>query len=359
MPEEKDDVKPSSSGAVSSEGKVKVLFGKTEAEHKPKVLSFADVSDVENETRAEVKSKVMVIGEVMPRAVQPTTAKVSVVLGDAIIRARIEVEISELRQIDASIRGEETLMAAMELIGSFNLDDNRDEKFTEFGSVVQGEYADKVQELFSLVNDKTVEEVKALIDRIVNRLNEFDPAKLLGESKSFLSLFFEKKDRDFKAEIQTAYNEIQTLIAKAKLDLPDLQKAKVAIDEFELILPRCLSKIESQILAGKYLYQYGQKKTDEQPKLVAGLNILERRVESLTISRITILQAFEQAKLFRVTILNLITNIDNALLTLVPLWYSGYLNALAMMDSKKFSKGNNTTAELLKLQTTIINSLRR
>jgi uncharacterized protein YaaN involved in tellurite resistance len=347
---------------MPEDGKIKILSsGATTLEEPPrvKVLAFGEAQPA---TRIQVK--VLAIGEAIPKAKNSTPTTVTAIMPGATVRKRVRVEIAELALLDRSIQGEKTLQEAQHIITNFNLDDSRDQKFGEFGVELQAQYAENVQKLFAAVNGQAVNKIKTIIDRTIALMTDFDPAKLLNQPRGLFAFFGERKSKaEIMADIEQTYAEMSQLIAQAKDRLPELTKVIAVLDYFESSLPNCLEEIESKILAGKFISSYGlklaqEKSENERNRLESALQIFERRLESLTISRITILQGFEQMKLYRSSILNLIANIENALLTLVPLWYSGYLNALAVWENRRTSKSNATTTDLLKLQTEILRKLK-
>lgn len=309
-------------------------------------------------------------GKIAPPPAPPTVK----VIAGGIIPKRIEVTVEDLAAIDKNVAEITVLEKARTIVRAFHYEDGRDEKFIDFGLEAQQSYAAESEQLFQAVRDSTIDDVRREIDDIAIMLKSMDCKALLEEkSGGLMSFIFGKKSpEEYRAEFEQKYREMERKINEAKANMPKLRKLVTQFDLFTKKIPISFAEIDAVTVAGKYLQAYGQKLIEEHKvlsqtsqaerlelmTLETVVTVLDKRVASLQVTRISLLQGFEQMRLVRSTVFSLISVIQDTLLVLIPAWRNGYLNVLMILASKKANgQSSATIQEFLALQAEILQKL--
>jgi len=359
MPEEKDK-KSISSGTnfMPKEIKVKVLFSENDESSqdqvvsdtvKPKVLNFNNSK--KPKVKQVVVSKILFDSENEENNVKtckPLKARpvAKIVLKNAEIRKQIKVSLDELQEI-STVTEESILEQAQSIIQSFNLDDGRDQKFTEFGTDLQEKYADKVEAIFKLTTNTAVNKTKVKLGRIAELIEQV--SHIDTQKKDSIFSVLKKVKGSLKQDFNIVYAEIEILADELEDKIPELLNVKNKFDEFANQLPDFLDEIEAVLLAGKFLISYSTEFLENfsledledkvnYNKLETVLAVFEKRIESIELTKLSLLQGFDQVKMFRINILNMINLIQNTVVTMIPLWHNNYLNAMRVSNEKPNKK---------------------
>jgi hypothetical protein len=242
-------------------------------------------------------------------------------------------------------------------IRTFNLEDGELEKFTSFGVETQTKAAEIAEQALNHLRLQVVEEARKATNELVSLITATDCSRLLNEENVLWKFFGRSKSKEeIRSELNQVYEQIKQQINIINDNLPRLVDVRESFDNLQEAIPIQLDSLEATIICAKFIADHITK-NNRQNELAEELRIIERRIESLKISHLTILQNIEQAKLLKTSIVNLICVSEHTALALIPLWYSNFLNVLAI-DTSNSGQNRSKLTELIKLQTEIITELK-
>lgn len=318
--------------------KVRILFPKEPAEEpapKPSVLKFeepkveyqADWNPRTN--RMEERPGTRKMDPVRPRTlfnptqVAPTepvpTRPTTLSLPGMKIRIRIEASIEDLKSKNPDVTpgALEIARASLRLI---NLEDARTSTFLDVGLEIQEKFAETSSKMLSMTTSPKLDLVNSGLSELRDLLAAAELEQLFSEPAAWKRWFgqaptFESVKDKLKGKVEEVLDRT-VKIRGSMSGLKDLREESGALDrELEELLP----KIEAELVVARFLIDH-LLATPTKEFYKEWADALQRRSDSILMTRMTLRQAVIQLQMVKQHLRHLTEVVHAALVNMVPAW---------------------------------------
>lgn len=237
--------------------------------------------------------------------------------GGATIRKRIEVTIDELRKY--LVTTDSNLRAAHQSILFTNLDTITIEDILAWGIGEQEEHKQILESILKLFHNTTIKDSKNVFIDVIEKIKELDPSGLFPENVSFLNkLLTSQSDRE--SNYSARFLELSSIGDKLKSKLPEIFGIKKLVNDLKKQIAALHDKLDIVIVSSSFFAEYKHEKIPSE--------LFISRVSSLLSTKVALKSNDEQANTFNESLITLVDNIQNILLTDVSMYYTNLLSAL-------------------------------
>ena len=272
-------------------------------EPKVRVLNFLRVEKLKEAPSPQVSVLFPVVSE--PKKEEEAKAAVLALPG-SFVRKRLEVSEDGLRKIAPGMT-DIAYKEAMSFLTVCNVDLWDERTVEQFGIEAQQACALSSDDLLRLSSDVSIDKAQKRIQSIRAMLEQ-------EENWSRKMLFWLQPDQQDKQKVKNLANKLR------QYSIPSLQKLRAGIVNVQQNIATQSVCMESLLVAGSYLSVVLQGDMKE--------NFL-RRIDSLSVTRLTLSQKTVQAKQQYDLISHLLKVIDSVVLNLIPAWQSKMESAIA------------------------------
>ncbi len=281
---------------------------------------------------APVKTGIKPMFAATPKAAPPVAGKpVVVALPGMFVRKRPDMTIGALRTFNLDVADDEALQQALDEILHSDPESMTMEVALDFGVAEQRLFAAASEKMLALSMDPVLTDVVAKLQSISADIRK------TSVEPSALAKLWESLSGDRETEITRIERVAQTAVATneqmAALPFLRTQASQLVVD-----LARILKKLQTKLAVGRWLAVTISKKE------VAA--VIDGRVQSISVSRLSLLQAQQQVKVLDGRMIHLTTVVHSTLVVMVPQWHS---YCLSLFSDRKPTTTENFKAKILEV----------
>jgi len=210
-----------------------------------------------------------------------------------------------------------------------NLDTMQTADFTLVGLTVQNKFAATSGKMLALTSNPKLDVVNRGLREIGETLSAADLEKVFSPHEGWKKWLDRSPSiEECKAQIKDKVEEVLDRAKSLRAEIPQIgvlaAEAEVLGQELDEILP----DLEAELVVSRYLIEH-LKASKEREFYAEWADALQRRVDSLLVSRITLRQAVMQLKLIRQHLRYLTETVQTALVNMVPAWCGNCVSFLS------------------------------
>lgn len=294
--------------------KPKVLFTLTEPAKAPPAKE-APASSVPSSTPHPQTTRPKSLFAEMPKAAPPVMGAPAIVsFPGMFVRKRPDMTVAVLRSSNSDVTDDAVFLAALEEILHSDVEKLTVEAALEFGISEQKIFALASEQMLAVSMDPTLAEIVTLLRGIAADVRQ------TANSGNGFHRFMEALVPSEKESEVTRLDRVTNASRTVSQKMDHLPQLRLKTAKFVKDLETCLFSIQGRLVVGRWLLVTTTKKEIS--------SVIDGRLQSLTVTRLSLLQARQQIKVVDDRIVHLITVVNTSLVNMVPAWYGCCVAAL-------------------------------
>jgi hypothetical protein len=246
---------------------------------------------------------------------------------------------------------------ALHLVLTFSADEANDATYLLWGQTAQAEYGTLMNECLEMSQSPELQHAVTHLTRLQEILEGIDLEKLKEVGQGLMAKFL-GTSREKVLEVFTSTQSELTHLMKLLQDaIPSLLDLKKRLSDTKERVKELSSKLQAESLAAEFVVGY-MRKSGMSDKAKMHAQILEGRSMALTG---TVAQITGSNSMFEIQInqpLNVITCVQDTVLTKVPAWLGNYM-ALKLLFERKSKPTETQLTELGHKLSEILSTIRK
>ena len=293
-----------------------------------------------------------------PRPPAPLGQKpLALSLPGVFVRKRIPITDDDLREINPDITDDAVFARVIEYVHYLNPEESGfEERIRLWGQKEQEDFASLSNDILTLATSQVLDDVRAQIKRIKTLVMDANIEKLFRHGSGLMDLMRGQTFESAKQAFIGKLNDIASvsLSIKSKTALIDQCKKTLRIiqQKSDIVFLGIQSSLASARFLRGYLTNDGSK-----PCYRDWSTILERRADSLAMSRLAANQSVQQLKVLNDSFCYFQDVVNNTLVTLIPVWNTNCVGILTRARTENEASRDGSWHTVLKDKNRIVEIL--